>query len=83
MELQSTQLLHVLPPISSFLIMHVYHLAGLIDAHLIIYQRMNAESFSDGWNATKVDSHANFGEFASDDYAWEENRGDRILLQHA
>ena len=44
---------------------------------------MNAESFSDGWNATKVDSHANFDEFASDDYAWEENSGDRILLQHA
>ena len=44
---------------------------------------MNAKCFSDGWNATKVDSHANFDEFASDDYAWEENSGDRILLQHA
>ena len=80
MELQSTQLLHVLPPISSFLIMHVYHLAGLIDAHLIIYQRMNAESFSDGWNATKVDSHANVDQFASDGYSWEENIGDWIYF---
>ena len=77
MELQSTQLLHVFPPISSLLTMHVYQLAGLIDAHLIIYQRMNAKYFSDGWNTTKIDSHANL------DYAWEENIEDRILLQHA
>ena len=44
---------------------------------------MNAESFSDGWNATKVDSHANIDQRASDGYSWEENIGDRILLQHA
>ena len=63
--------------------MHVYQLAGLIDAHLIIYQRMYAKCFGDGWNTTKIDSHANLDEFASDDYAWEENCGDRISLQHA
>ena len=66
MELQSTQLLYVLPPLSSFMTVHVYHLAGLIDVHLIIFQRMNAECFSDGWNATKVDSHAYVDQFAID-----------------
>ena len=80
MEFKSTQLLHVLPPLSSLTAVHVNHLAGLIDVHLIIYQRMNAENFSDGWSATKIDSHANLNEFASDDYAWEENCGNRISL---
>ena len=47
MERQPTKLLYVLPPFSSFVVMCMNCLAGLIEAHLIVCQQMNAQDFSD------------------------------------
>ena len=42
---------------SRLMVMCMDHLAGLIEAHLIICQQVNAENFSDRRNAAAICSH--------------------------
>ena len=68
MERQPTKLLYVLPPFSSFVVMCMNCLAGLIEAHLIVCQQMNAQDFSDRRGAAAVCSHVHSCSIASESY---------------
>ena len=67
-ECKRTQLLYVLPPFTSLVVMCMDHLGGLIEAHLIVYQRVNAENFSEGRSATEISSHVHSCSNASESY---------------